>query len=476
MSLASPARRHRILRIAAYAAMVFATAAGFELVRRLGGGLVAPPPDAGAPRPGSAHAMAGHAPVDTLLHVLLALAVVITAARAMGALFRRLQQPPVIGEVLVGILLGPSLFGRVAPAAHAYLMPAAVAPYLGVLAQVGVIFYMFLVGLELDPALWRQRGAVAVAISHGGILAPFLLGSALALLLYPLYSTSAVPFTVFALFIGASLSVTAFPVLARILADRGIQRSRLGLLAVTSAAAADATAWCLLAVVASIAGAHGSGLGTVGLTVLYVALMWFVARPFAQWILRRRAGHGIGQGTVAFVFVALLLSSLATEYIGIHALFGAFLLGAILPHDGALAHGLRERLEDVVAVLLLPAFFAFVGMRTQIGLVDGAAQWALCGLIIAVASVGKGGGTAVAARLAGLPWRESISLGVLMNTRGLMELVVLNLGLDLGILSPTIFAMMVVMALATTMATPPLLSLLTARHAELVSPAEPASR
>ena len=459
--------------------MVLATAGGFELVRRVGLRLVAPPPSAGdlASALGPTSAAHAHAPVGTLLHVLLALAVVIVAARGMGALFRRLGQPPVIGEVLVGILLGPSLLGRVAPPIYAYLLPATVAPYLGVLSQVGVILYMFLVGLELDPALWKQRGALALAISHGGIMAPFLMGAALSLVLYPIFSTSVVPFTVFALFIGASLSVTAFPVLARILSDRGIQRSKLGLLALTSAAAADATAWCLLAVVASIASSSGTGGGlvTTTLTVGYVALMWFVVRPIAVWILMRhlRAGHGVGQGTLAFIVVALLLSSLATEYIGIHALFGAFLLGAILPHDGPLAHGLREKLEDVVAVLLLPAFFAFTGMRTHLALIEGPGEWALCLLIIGVASLGKFGGTALTARFAGLAWREAASLGVLMNTRGLMELVVLNLGLDLGILSPTVFAMMVVMALVTTVATSPLLQLLTARHAELVAPAEP---
>lgn len=452
-----------------YAAMLLATAGGFALVRRAGAGLVAAPL-AGAGTEAAAPPV--RAADDTLLHVLLALAVVIVAARLLGALFARLHQPPVIGEVLAGLLLGPSLLGRVAPAAYGFLLPAQISPYLGVLSQVGVILYMFLVGLELDARqLWRGGGS-ALAISHAGMLLPFLLGAALSLLLYPRLASPAVSFSLFAMFVGTALSVTAFPVLARILTDRGIQRSRLGVLSLTCAAAADASAWCLLAVCASLAGGGPArGLHTTALTLAYVAVMLLVGRPLlarAPWL---RAPGPPSQQAVAFTFVALLLSALCTEAIGIHAIFGAFLLGAILPHDGELAHALTVRLLDVVTIFLLPAFFAFVGMRTQLGLVQGAPQWILCALIVLVASVGKLGGTAAAARWLGLPWREAAALGVLMNTRGLMELIVLNLGLDLGILSPTVFAMMVLMALATTLATAPLLTALTANQAELVAPA-----
>jgi len=402
---------------------------------------------------------AAKAAPETLFHVLLALVVVIVVARAMGALFRRFEQPPVIGEVVAGILLGPSLLGRVAPEASAFLLPPAVAPFLGILAQVGVILYMFLVGLELDAGMLRRRAHASVAVSHASIIAPFLLGSALALWLHPILAPAGVGFTVFALFMGVSLSVTAFPVLARILTDRGLQNTRTGAIALACAAVDDVSAWCLLAFVVGIVQADaGRVVGTITLTAGFIVAMLVAVRPAAlRLVALREASPNLTQGVLAVVCVALLVSSLATETIGIHALFGAFLLGAIVPHDSALARDLRDKLGDLVVVLLLPAFFAFTGMRTQIGLVHGAEEWAICGVIILVASLGKFGGSAIAARLTGLGWRQSAALGILMNTRGLMELIVLNIGLDLGVLSPKLFAMLVLMALVTTFATTPIL-------------------
>ena len=275
------------------------------------------------------------------------------------------------------------------------LLPPEVAPFLGIMAQVGVILYMFLVGLELDPGLLRKRGHATVAISHASIIAPFLLGATLALFLYPRLSTSDVPFTVFALFMGVSMSVTAFPVLARILTDRKIHTTRMGVIALTCAAVDDVTAWCLLAFVVSVVQARMSGaLFTAGLTLGYIAFMAFVVRPGMVRLTRLYGTRGrLTQGVMALVFVALLLSALATDLIGIHALFGAFALGAIIPHDSGLARELTDRLEDLVVVLLLPAFFAFTGMRTQIGLVSGLENWLICGLIVLVASVGKFGGS-----------------------------------------------------------------------------------
>jgi Kef-type K+ transport system membrane component KefB len=401
--------------------------------------------------------------VNDLLHVLLALVVVVAAARMLGTVFRVARQPPVVGEIISGILLGPSLLGRVAPTAAAYLFPPSVAPFLNVLAQVGVILYMFLVGLELDPSLLRKRGHATVAISHASIVAPFLLGALLALILYPRLSTSNVPFTSFALFLGVSMSVTAFPVLARILTDRRIHKTRMGVIALTCAAVDDVTGWCLLALVVSIARAQSAGgLRTVGLAIGYVAVMLFVVRPAMTRLALLYGNRGrLTQGVMAVVFVALLLSSFATEFIGIHAIFGAFALGAMIPHDSGMARELTDRLEDMVVVLLLPAFFAFVGLRTQVGLVSGAEQWMLCGLIIVVASAGKFGGGLIASRATGLGWREGSALGVLMNTRGLMELIVLNIGLDLGVISPELFAMLVLMALVTTFATTPILHMIT---------------
>lgn len=451
-------RPDRLKTLVGYGAMLAACVGAFGWIRSVGAGLAAP-----ARAPGASLGRAvGAAHNATLLHVLLALLAIIVASRLCGAVFRRFKQPAVIGEVVAGIMLGPSLLGRVAPEVSAFLLPPAVAPYLGVIAQVGVILFMFLVGLELDTGLLRKRTHTTVAISHASIVAPFLLGSLTALWIYPRLSTSDVPFGVFALFMGVSMSVTAFPVLARILTDRGMHRSSLGVLAISCAAVDDVTAWCLLAFVVGVAqSALGGAVRTVGLTLAYVVAMLVVVRPAVARAVRRQELRGaVTQDTTAAVLVALLLSALVTEAIGIHALFGAFLLGAIVPHESLLAKSMRQRLEDVVVVLLLPAFFAFTGMRTQIGLVHGAEQVFVCAVIIAVACAGKFGGTAVAARLSGLGARDAASLGVLMNTRGLMELIVLNVGLDLGVLSPTLFAMMVIMALVTTVATTPLLHLL----------------
>jgi len=400
--------------------------------------------------------------LDPFLHVLLTLAVVIAAARAVGLLFRRLGQPPVIGEVIAGILLGPSLLGHVWPAAAAYVLPASTMPFLGIIAQVGIVLYMFLVGLELNPAYLRRNPKAVLAISHTGIVLPFLLGAALSLLLYPIFATSDVPFTVFILFMGISMSVTAFPVLARILTDRGMHQSRLGVIALTCAAAGDVIAWCLLAFVISVAKARmEDAVQTVLLSLVFVVLMLVVVRRVAAKFAWREEGNAeVSQGTMGFVFVALLLSAFATEWIGIHALFGAFLFGAVIPHDSRLARNLTHRLHDFVVVFFLPPYFALTGMRTQVALVSGLEQWLLCGLIIVVASVGKFGGCFIAARVTGFPWRESAALGILMNTRGLMELIVLNIGLDLKVLSPTLFTMLVLMAIVTTVATTPILDYL----------------
>jgi Kef-type K+ transport system membrane component KefB len=436
--------------------MLAVTIGAYALVREVGLGLAAPPSDAPVFGKGGGGAVSA----DTLLHILVALAVVITLARAVGALFRRLaQQPAVVGEIIAGLMLGPSLLGRVAPGAYHFLLPPSVAPYLGVIAQVGVILYMFLVGLELDPSLLRNRGHATIAISHASIITPFILGALLSLWLYPRLSSSDVPFTCFSLFLGVSMSVTAFPVLARILTDRRIHTTRMGVIALTCAAVDDVTAWCLLALVVSVVQARASGaLVTAALALGFIAGMILVARPDHGRLARVYGNRGrLTQGVMALVFVALLLSACATEIIGIHAVFGAFALGAVIPHDSSLARDLTDRLEDIVVVLLLPAFFAFTGMRTQIGLVSTPAEWLMCGVIIAVASVGKFGGSLVAARATGLGWRDASALGVLMNTRGLMELIVLNIGLELGVIAPTLFAMLVLMAIVTTFGTTPVL-------------------
>lgn len=443
-----------------YGAMVVGGVALFQGILKLGGALSAPPPPDGAAPfsgdgPESSHA--------TLLHILLALVSVILVSRLLGALFKRLHQPPVIGEVLAGILLGPSLLGRVAPEAAAYVLPAMVKPYLNALAQVGVILYMFVVGLDLDIGLVRSRARSSVAVSHASILFPFLLGGGLALLLYPSFSTSDVPFTVFALFMGVAMSVTAFPVLARILTDRNMHRTRLGSIALACAAVDDVTAWCLLAFVVGVVRSRvGGAFVTLLLSTGYVLFMLLAVRPALARVAGRLGTDVTRRARLTVVvFVGLLLSALATEAIGIHSVFGAFLLGVVVPRQGDLAERIREKLHDVVVILLLPAFFAFTGMQTQIGLVSGLGNWLWCAAIVAVASAGKFGGTLVAARVSGFAWKDAASLGILMNTRGLMELIVLNIGLEMGVLSPTLFAMLVIMAVVTTAATTPILHLLT---------------
>lgn len=462
----APAKSRSVL---GYLGMLAGVVVAYLLIRVWGNTLTAPAAAAVRQTPlAPAH-------VNDFLHLLLAFALVIATARTLGALCRWLQQPPVIGEMIAGILLGPSLLGQMAPDAYSYLLPQSIAPLLNAIAQFGVILYMFIVGLELNPAVLKGKGHAAVAISHASIVFPFVLGTALSLILYPRFSNSAVPFTSFSLFLGISMSVTAFPVLARILTDRGISRTRLGSLALTCAAVDDISAWCLLALVVGITQAKaGHAVSTFALAALYVVVMATAMRLLATWAAREFDRRGqLTQGALAGVLLVVLLSSFTTEWIGIHAIFGAFALGAIIPHNSALAHELRNKLEDFTVVFLLPAFFAFTGLRTRIGLLEGMEAWLFCGLIIVVASIGKFGGSAIAARFTGLSWRESSAVGILMNTRGLMELIVLNIGLDLGVVSPLLFAMLVLMALATTMATTPVLNCVM-RKEEMEAPAVPA--
>jgi len=444
-----------------YTLMVALAGLMFFFIRQTGEQLQAPAAPSAAPS-----AVGGAQSINTLFHVLLALAVIIITARAMGALFAYINQPPVVGEVVGGIMLGPSLLGRFAPGLFAELLPRSVAPFLGIHAQLGVILYMFLVGLELDTRVIRKSGHATIAISHASIIVPFLLGSGLALVLYPLVSSSAVRFTVFALFLGVSMSITAFPVLARILTDRKISRTRMGAIALTCAAVDDVTAWCLLALVVGIAQARAADAArTVLLTIAFIAFVLAAVMPLVHRVLPRfdRAPQ-LSRTGLAIIFVAMLGSAMVTEYIGIHGIFGAFLFGAIIPSSTRIAHDLNERLEDLIAVIFLPAFFAYTGLRTEIGLISGVQNWALCGVIILVACVGKFGGTIAAARLTGLKWRDSAALGVLMNTRGLVELIVLNIGLDLQVISPRLFTMLVLMALVTTFMTTPILHLIVRKH------------
>jgi Kef-type K+ transport system membrane component KefB len=396
---------------------------------------------------------------ELLFHVLLALAAVVVASRALGLLVARIGQPPVIGEVLAGILLGPSLLGAVAPGGEAFLFPASTRPTLTVIAQIGVILYMFVVGLEFDPASLRKRAAPYLLTSQASIAVPFALGWALAASIHRELSQPGVPFLAFAMFMGVAMSITAFPVLARILTDRGLSKTELGTAALTCAAVDDVSAWCLLAVSVGIArGTLAAALSVLGLTALFIAVMVFVARPIAIR-LTANASPEPSTGAVTWTLAGVLVSAVVAEVIGIHAIFGAFLFGAIVPATSPIAEKLQHERTPVVTILFLPAFFAITGLRTEIGLLGTWWDWMICLLIIALATAGKFGGTILAGRLTGMPNRLAARLGILLNTRGLMELVVLNVGLDLGVISPRLFTMMVIMALVTTAMTTPLLQL-----------------
>ena len=392
--------------------------------------------------------------------VLLEVLIVIALSRLVGLGFRWIKQPQVIGEIVAGIMLGPSLFGLVAPDLAATVFPAEAIPFLDVLSEIGLIFFMFLIGLELNPKYLKNNLDTAILTSHVSILVPFSLGSLLALILYPIVSNNSVSFTAFALFLGAAMSITAFPVLARIITEHNLQNTKLGTLALTCAAVDDVTAWCLLAVAIAVTRTNSmiGALPTIFEALIYIAFMLTVVRWFLQRLSKHynRTGR-LTQLVLAGIYMGVVASALITEWIGIHLIFGAFLLGAAMPKNAGLTRELAEKTEDFVLIFLLPIFFAYSGLRTEIGLLNSPELWLLCAAVLGVAIVGKYFGTYAAARVCGISNREASALGWMMNTRGLTELIVLNIGLSLGVISPILFTMLVIMALVTTFMTSPLL-------------------
>lgn len=389
--------------------------------------------------------------------------VIILTARFFGFLARKIGQPAVVGEVIAGIVLGPSLLGLYFADISMALFPAQSLGNLQLLSQIGLILFMFVIGMELDLKVLRNKAHDAIVISHASIIVPFTLGVGFAYFTYESFAPQAADFMAFALFMGIAMSITAFPVLARIVQERGMQKTRLGTIVITCAAADDITAWCILAAVIAIvkAGSFGSSLFVIAMAIGYVLFMLRIVKPFLKRVADLHTSReSLTQSIVAIFFVTLIASSYITEVIGIHALFGAFMTGAIIPENMKFRNIFIEKVEDVSVILLLPLFFVFTGLRTELGLLNDPTLWLTAGIIILVAVVGKFVGSTLAAKFVGQSWKDSLSIGALMNTRGLVELVVLNIGYDLGVLTPEVFAMMVIMALVTTMMTGPALNII----------------
>jgi Kef-type K+ transport system membrane component KefB len=398
---------------------------------------------------------------DAFPTLLLQIIIIIILTRLLGTFFKKIGQPSVIGETVAGIILGPSLLGLLFPSVFHFIFPVESLPNLRFLSQIGLILFMFIVGMELDLHLLRKQAFEALIISHASIIIPFSFGIGLSMLLYNNYAVAHTHFLSFALFMGIAMSITAFPVLARIIRDRKLTDTRLGILAITCAASDDVTAWCILAILIALirSGSGTNGLFVVGMVLLYAFIMLVPVRMLLKKIQASYENGRIGYNTLmSVIFSLLLLSSYCTEIIGIHALFGAFLAGIVISKNDIMQKRIISRISDVTMVMLLPLFFVYTGLRTQAGILNTGALWASFGLILFCAVAGKLGGSALVARALGQTWKDSLSIGALMNTRGLMELVVLNIGYDMGILSTEIFSMMVLMALLTTMMTSPLLN------------------
>lgn len=400
---------------------------------------------------------------DELSIIILQMIVIILVANIFEIICRRLWQPAVIGQIFAGIVLGPTVMGLFFPKIFSFLFPPDSLQVLKIFSNIGLILFMCFVGMELGGSLFKTKTRQALVISMMGIFVPFILGTIFAFFIYKPYSFGSVPLLSFSLFIGIAMSITAFPVLARIIQERRLTNTHLGALAITCAAINDLIAWCLLAGILAIASA-GSGyaaLLTFVLAFAYIVFMFKFLRPALQ---KHYETHPLKKNSqmsiVAILFLLMLASSYITNLIGIHPLFGAFIAGLIMPSHLVSELKLMEKIESVSLVLFLPIFFVISGLRTQIQFLSTWGDWGVCLLVILVAVAGKFGGCFFAAKLVGEKWKDALSIGVLMNTRGLIELVVLNIGYELGILKPQMFSILVIMALVTTLLTNPLLELI----------------
>jgi Kef-type K+ transport system membrane component KefB len=395
--------------------------------------------------------------------LLLQMMAVLLTALLCGSIARRLGQARVIGEIVGGILLGPSVFGRIAPHASSELFPRNSLGPFEVLSTLGLVFFMFLIGSELDYEHLRRQKTAATLTSALSILLPFAMAVAVAPFLRVRFAPEGIGGLPFTLFLGIAMSITAVPVLARILEERGMQSTSLGVTALMSAAVSDVCAWLLLAVALTLIPSGGTSV-PISHRLLwlgaYLAVMMCVIRPAGKWLARRRVGKGLSYELFAVIMAAVLASAAATEAIGVHPLFGAFLAGLCFPRVERWQSAVRTRLDMIVSVLLLPLFFALTGMRTRLDMLSGARIWMWTAVVLMVAIAGKMGGAVLGARWTGQSWRDAWALGALLNTRGLVELIVLNIAYSANVFSPALFTMLVIMALITTMITTPLLNLL----------------
>lgn len=397
---------------------------------------------------------------EPLMTLLMQIIIILLSCKIFSSIFNYIGQPGVLGEIIAGIILGPSLLGHYFPDAFNFIFTKGSLENIYLISQIGLILFMFVIGLEVDFKVLKNKFNETLVISHAGILVPFFLGIIASFYIYEKYASQQTSFLAFSLFIGISMSITAFPVLARIVQERNLAKTPLGVLSIASAANDDVTAWCLLAIVIALtkSGSSTSALFTVGLTIVYILFMFLCVRPFFRKISQIRANNEIlNKSLIAFIFLTLIISASITELIGIHALFGGFIAGVVMPSNLGFRHIMMNKVEDVTLAFFLPLFFAYTGLNTNLLLINSWSMVGICGLLIVIAIAGKFGGCTIAAKAVGETWHDSLTIGMLMNTRGLMELVALNIGYEMGVLPKPIYAVLIIMALVTTFMTTPAL-------------------